>query len=139
MSASELRQPLALLLDIDNTVYPYLPCHRAGMQSAYECSAVFGLWRDQKTFLDRYANARDTVKGRLGVNASAHCRLLYFKEMVEGCAGFTDFEQIQHLESAYWGGFESKLIPDLGCLDFLQEAAKLGIKLAWISNFTTQR
>lgn len=139
MSDGELRQPRALLLDIDNTVYPYAPCHAAGIRSAYRRSVEFGLWNGETAFSDQYAKARRRVKSRLGLNAAAHSRLLYFKEMIEERSGFTDFDRVQCMETAYWDGYRSGLIPDTGCLEFLEDAAARGIGLAWISNFTTQR
>jgi putative hydrolase of the HAD superfamily len=133
------RRPRALLLDIDNTVYPYAPCHEAGLKHAFEESRQLNLWTAEHSFRAAYESSRRSVKSRIEAHAAGHSRLLYFKEMIEGLRGFTLFEQTCRLEHAYWEGYATGLRLDPECEQVLQLALASGIRIAWISNFTTAR
>lgn len=139
MIADFSRLPKALLLDIDNTVYAYEPCHVAGLKQAFIKSRQLDLWTAEDCFYRAYDASRRSVKSRIQSHAAGHCRLLYFKEMLEGLRGFTLFEQTCRLERAYWEGYATGLTADAECEQVLQLALASGIRLAWISNFTTAR
>src|SRR6185312_7427230 len=139
MIAAFSRRPRALLLDIDNTVYPYQPCHAAGLEHAFAASRQLNLWTDEPAFRAAYEASRRSVKSRIESHAAGHSRLLYFKEMIEGLRGFTLFEQTCSLEQAYWEGYATGLRLDPECEQVLQLALASGIRIAWISNFTTAR
>ena len=110
----------ALLVDIDNTVYAYAPCHDAGMREAFRFSRDHGFWSDEDDFRGAYSRARRGVKTRLASGAAAHSRLLYFKEMLEAASGPAALGCFIALERAYWNGYASALAPDPGCLDVLE-------------------
>jgi FMN phosphatase YigB (HAD superfamily) len=133
-----LRRPTVLLLDIDNTVYRYEPCHKAGIFEAFQARPE-GLWPDEGAFLRAYQHARATVKRRIAPGPAAHCRCLYFKEMIDAATGCTQMKALCRMHRAYWDGYASMLHPDFGCREFLENVQHLGIRLAWVSNFTTQR
>jgi putative hydrolase of the HAD superfamily len=138
--ARDLELPPALVIDIDNTVYAYAPCHDAGLAWAFLCASERSLLpRDADLFRRDYENARRIVKARLRGTAASHSRLLYFKQMVENRAGRSDFELTEAMESAYWEGYRSALIPDEGCREVLERAVAEGVRIAWASNFTTAR
>jgi putative hydrolase of the HAD superfamily len=139
MTAAFSRLPKVLLLDIDNTIYAYGPCHAAGLKHAFTESRHLNLWNDEDSFRAAYEASRRSVKSRIQSQAAGHSRLLYFKEMVEGLRGFTLFEQTCRLEQAYWEGYATWLRPDPECEQVLQLAVASGIRIAWISNFTTAR
>jgi len=139
MTAAFSRLPKALLLDIDNTVYPYEPCHSQGLKSAFAQARRLDLWDHQQAFHEAYDGARCAVKSRIRSHAAGHSRLLYFKEMLEGLRGFTLFDETCRLEQAYWDGFRTALAPEPECERVLQHALESGIRIAWVSNFTTAR
>src|SRR5438128_778594 len=137
---SQPTPPEVLLLDIDNTVYPYQPCHEAGLRRAYAVAkCLVARWQDDAAFRQDYACARQAVKSRLRAYAAEHSRLLYFKQMVETESKFTDFQKIAALEHAYWDGYASTMTPDVGCCELLEYALGSGLQLAWVSNYTTAR
>lgn len=133
------RFPQALLVDIDNTVYAYEPCHAAGLKAAFEEARVVGLWDREDEFVEAYDAARRGVKSRIDAHAAAHSRLLYFKGMIEARLGCTDFDRLRRIEGAYWDGYASQLQPEPHCARVLQQALRDGVRLAWITNFTTER
>ena len=74
----------AIFIDIDNTLYAYEPCHEAGIEKAW--SAAQGLplaARDKTDFISQYDSARQTVQRQVVKWAASHCRLLYFKTLME--------------------------------------------------------
>ena len=135
-----LRRPHAILLDIDNTVYAYEPCHRAGLSAAAQEAASLSVrWRDADAFAVDYKTARETVKKRIRETGAAHCRLLYFKEMIETEFKRSGIPEIRRLHDEYWAGYFSVMTPDDGCAALLREWREQGIKTAWVSDFTTER
>jgi putative hydrolase of the HAD superfamily len=132
--------PRAVLLDLDNTIYPYEPCHRAGLAAAHRLAGSMNdLWRDYGEFYGSYSQSRKAVKKTVGDQAAAHCRLLYFKNMVEAWRGRTDIGDAMKLHEEYWHGYFSHLEPDPGCVEMIRDLRSWGVKLAWVSNFTTER
>jgi HAD superfamily hydrolase (TIGR01549 family) len=132
--------PRAVLLDLDNTVYAYQPCHAAGLLAASRLGAELStVWSDTRRFERDYAAARQSVKEWTGPRAARHCRLLYFKVMIEGQSGRTEIDTTRRLHEAYWQGYFSAMVLDPGCLDMLRDLRSRAVRLAWVSNFTTER
>ena len=135
-----MKSPQAVIVDLDNTVYPYQPCHEAGLLHAWTSAATLDrCWKVKAEFSRDYAQARRAVKSRTGGQAAEHSRLLYFKDMVEARWGRTDAEAVLELREAYWGGYESQMTPDPGCAEYLDDLRKRGVSLAWVTNNTTER
>ena len=138
--APSLPCPIAVLLDLDNTVYTYAPCHRAGMATAAATAAgMDDRWVDAGTFKADYARARDAAKRRIRHTGAAHCRLLYFKSLIETRVGRTDIDAICRLHDAYWDGYLSAMVLDVGCRVLLDAWRAVGVRTAWVSDFTTER
>lgn len=133
--------PRALLLDLDNTVYPYEPCHAAGLAVSHKLAMTLNDgWSNLTEFVKDYARARQAVKDQIGPQQAArHSRLLYFKTIIETQFGRTDLEHTRQLHEAYWQGYFSLMKPDAGCAELLRDLRARGVQLAWVSNFTTER
>lgn len=129
----------ALLLDIDNTVYAYAPCHAAGLAAAQRLAATrHAAWQSAEAFTAAYHQARLTVKTLVRSTAAEHSRVLYFKQMLEAVDGRTDAAWVLALDTAYWDAYYAALAPDAGCCDALLAFSQLGLRLAWVSDFTTE-
>jgi putative hydrolase of the HAD superfamily len=134
-----MKFPKVVLLDIDNTVYDYHLCHEAALHSASAVAATIDeSWGDPKVFRSLYSTARKAAKARLGNQAAAHSRLLYFKLMLESRYHRSDIPNCLRLDEAYWQGYFDAMSLDPGCRECLQFLKDCGVKLAWISNFTTE-
>lgn len=132
--------PKAILLDLDNTIYAEEPCHRLGLFRAAALAAAFDkLWSEPGAFAAEYARARDKVRSCTGEVAARHCRLLHFKLMVEARYGRCDFATVRSLHDVYWKGYLEAMHPDPGCAEAIAEMRSRGIRLAWVTNFTTER
>jgi putative hydrolase of the HAD superfamily len=101
--------------------------------------AVLARWGVGETFEADYASARQAVKARTAGQAATHSRLLYFLEMLAAGLGRTDLRAAQRLHEAYWAGYFSGMRLDAGCAALLRDWQAAGVRLAWVSNFTTER
>ncbi len=129
----------ALLLDIDNTVYAYAPCHAAGLAATQRLAAGrCEAWQDPEVFSAAFHEARRAVKGRVGPTAAEHSRVLYFKQMLETALGRTDAAWTLALDAAYWDAYYEALVLDPGCYEVLLAFQNAGLRLAWVSDFTTE-
>lgn len=132
--------PKALLLDLDNTAYAYAPCHEAGLAECQHAAAdLHAAWRDAACFLADYHAARRAAKVGVEGTAAEHCRLLYFKALVERTFGRTKQYAAQTLHAAYWRGYEAAMVRSPGCGELLADLGAVGVRLAWVTNFTTER
>lgn len=96
-----------ILLDIDNTLYSYDPCHEEGMRglSKYAKEDV-GI--DVKEFLDAFSVAKTWVKYNLAETASSHNRLLYLQKTCE-LLGLSSLKHSLSMYNIYWDSFFNKM------------------------------
>ncbi|CAK0769749.1 putative hydrolase of the HAD superfamily [Azospirillaceae bacterium] len=130
--------PAAVLVDIDNTIYPYEPAHNAAMKSVFQrVSSLFGTASDSEV-KGAFDQARHEVKGRVGNTAASHSRLLYFHRMIELMGMKTQIVAALDLEQVYWRNFLKHSELFSGCRDFLLELRSVGIGLAAVTDMTSQ-
>ena len=135
MNFQRLPFPNCVLLDLDDTVYPYGKAHEAGLNGASEVAKrLLGI--PQGEFLESYACARTQTKRRLGHVASSHNRLLYFQRMLEIIGLGSQVGFALELEQAYWSLFldEAELRPQV--LDFLDDLRLNGIPIVAVTDLT---
>nr|WP_309685899.1 HAD family hydrolase [Armatimonas sp.] len=128
-------KPSAILLDIDNTVYAYAPCHEAGLKAAFLASGE----ADEVAFRADYATARNQAKKLIADTGAAHCRLLYFKRLLENRLGHTALPETLALYKAYWDGYHAAMQLDPGVRERLTLWQEAGTPTAWITDFTTEQ
>ena len=80
-----------VLLDLDNTVYLYEPCHEYAL-NACVVKAFKELTIPKTKFLELYNKARKTINHQLHGQAACHSRLLYFQYLFEELEGKTKFK-----------------------------------------------
>jgi putative hydrolase of the HAD superfamily len=131
------RRPACVLLDLDNTLYAYEPCHAAGIASARSL-AEQSLNLAPGDFDRCFDDARAEIKARLGEVAAAHHRLLYFQRMLER-AGLASrpFEALQ-LEQAYWRAYidAARLFPHV--MDFLDDLRLNDLPAVIVTDLTAE-
>jgi putative hydrolase of the HAD superfamily len=129
--------PDALLVDLDNTLYPYEPAHTVGMSAAASrCEEQLGL--DAKAFREHFDAARREVKEQVPSTAAAHSRLLYFQRLIEKTTGKSDPALSLDLEKTYWRRFMSaaRLFP--GARELIEECRFHRIPIALVTDLTAQ-
>jgi HAD superfamily hydrolase (TIGR01549 family) len=131
------RKPKAVLFDIDNTLYPYAPAHKAAMEAvADKADNLLGL--DQKDFLDAFDKARTAIKARLGGTAACHSRLLYMQQTLELLGLKTQLYMALDFEQTYWRTFLSSAALFLGVKEFFQALRRAGIATCAVTDLGAQ-
>src|SRR5262245_8445762 len=113
-------KPSCVLVDLDNTLYPYDPAHKAGL-AAVRDFAVTQLNVKGADFDSCFEGARAEIKHRLGHVAASHNRLLYFQRTLEKAGLGTQARHALQMEQAYWSAFlaAAELFPE--ALEFLDD------------------
>jgi HAD superfamily hydrolase (TIGR01549 family) len=128
---------VAVLFDLDNTLYAYDPAHAAGMAATRKkACALVGC--TVESFEQVFAEAKRDVKAQLGSNGASHSRLLYFHRMLEILGMKSQPLLALDLEQTYWRTFlgSAKLFPDTK--EFLDELRTAGVATALVTDLTTQ-
>lgn len=134
---SEVPKPDALLLDIDNTLYEYMPAHNAGTKAVGEkLHALYSV--DPGDFEEAYEGARSVVKDRLGRSAASHNRLIYFKVMCEQLGFGAEPGLFLDLEQTYWREFLASAELFEGVKEFLDEVRLSDVPIFVVTDLTVQ-
>jgi FMN phosphatase YigB (HAD superfamily) len=129
--------PTSVFLDLDDTLYFYRPCHEAGLKAAFELM-VKELRITQSEAKGIYETGRKHIKRRLGLSASGHSRLLYFREglILKGmgsqatlCYGF---------EATYWNFFMEQMALKKGVRKFMDTLKAEKIPIFMVTDLTDQ-
>lgn len=129
--------PGAVMLDTDNTLYPYAPAHAAAMvASKLKAAQLFGL--GEPDFERAFDAARHDVKARLGATASSHSRLLYFQRMLEVIGLGSQVLLALDLEQTYWRTFLASTRLFDGLKEFLDQLRLFGVPTAVVTDLTAQ-
>lgn len=126
----------AVLIDLDNTLYAYDKCNETGINAVVDkMSQIFNKPKDdiRKAFLI----SRDKVKKRIDGTGSAHSRLLYLQNTVEALKGKTDPKLTHDLHDVFWNAYMNEMRLFDGVSDFLNYAKEQEIKVAIVSDLTT--
>jgi len=126
-----------VLLDLDNTLYDYDLCNDCALKKVFSLVSKkfnISIRKVKKSFF----NSRKEVKKYLNGTAASHSRLLYFKKMLENLNNFTDSELSLELEKVFWDEYFKFMCLKKEALDFLRFCQKNSIKIAIITDLTTQ-
>jgi HAD superfamily hydrolase (TIGR01549 family) len=129
--------PDVVLLDLDNTLYPYDPPNAAGLR-AVEQKANDLLGVASGEFRSALGVAREGVKASLGPVAASHSRLLYFQSALEGLGLGSQVLMALDLEQTYWRAFliEARLFD--GARGFLDDLRLQGVPVVIVTDLTAQ-
>ena len=126
-----------ILLDLDDTLYAYEPCHRARQAAAFGYLAK-KLKKNEREIAKIFIAARTAVKQQVPETGASHSRLLYFQRCIEIATGRTDIRMALETERISWKAYFSKMKLRLGAKAFLAAAKKRGVKIAVVSDLTTE-
>ncbi|MEX5718148.1 HAD family hydrolase [Geodermatophilus maliterrae] len=131
------RLPSLAIFDLDDTLYPYEPSHRAGTAALVQFAAK-ELGVKERAFLDVWDGARKRVKDRLGATGSSHSRLLYAHEAIEMLGLRSQPGLALAMGQAYWRKYllAAKLRP--GARDLLSSLRFNNIPIAIVTDLTAE-
>lgn len=127
-----------VLVDLDDTLYPYQECNEAGKEAAFREARELGYDVDREAFEALYQEARREVKRELAGTASAHERFLYFKRAIQIRAGTHRARDALALGEAYWSTYVETMDLFDGVTETLAELHDAGLDVAIVSNLTTR-
>ncbi|MGL4388815.1 MAG: HAD family hydrolase [Brevinema sp.] len=124
-----------VLLDLDDTLYPYKPCHEKALQ-AWVTQVSESLNISIEKALEEYNSARRCVNTQLHATASSHSRFLYSQKVSEKYQFNT--QHVLVWEKAYWDTFISNMQLFPKVKSFLEECKNQQIKICLVSDMTTK-
>jgi putative hydrolase of the HAD superfamily len=127
----------ALLLDLDDTLYAYKPCHQAG----YEACKVLASEKysiSNADFDTAWKTGREKVHQDLHGQGASHSRLLYAQKASENLFGKSNPQFALDIEETYWSVFLDTMVFNPGVEAFLQEAKDKRIKMCIVTDLTAQ-
>ena len=130
-------RPRAVLLDLDNTLYPYQPAHEAAI-AAVRKKASRSVGAGQTEFDEAFEKARAETKKQLGTAASSHSRLLYFQRTLEHLGLRSQVLLSLEFEQAYWGSFLAAVQLRDGVIEFLGLLAHADIPRVIVTDLTAR-
>ncbi|HLC79738.1 MAG TPA: HAD family hydrolase [archaeon] len=127
----------AILLDLDDTLYGYRVCNNfASKKVIFALSKKYGVGKKRAEKI--YESARSQIKANTKGQAASHSRLLYIKRAVEIFEGRTNVKFTLGLERQFWRAYFSKMKITKEMKKFLSGCKRAGLKVAIVTNLTTQ-
>jgi len=131
------QRPVAVLFDMDNTLYPYTRSHEAAMDAVKDkVTSTFSITAEQ--FESAFSQARSEIKERLAKTASSHSRLLYFQRMLEIIGLGSQVLLALDFEQTYWRIFLGNAALFEGVKEILDDLRLMGIPTAIVTDLTAQ-
>jgi len=128
----------AVVMDLDDTLYPYSPCNKAGNQAAHRRAQEMGYDLDRETFLDLYQHAREAVKQDIDCTGSSHERYLYAKRLLEIHTGTSTVADALEIGDAFWEAYMDEMELFDGVIETLEWLTEEGIQTAIATDLTTR-
>jgi HAD superfamily hydrolase (TIGR01549 family) len=126
-----------VLLDLDNTLYAYDPCHRAASTRCREIAETeFGI--SPEVFTSSLKAAREQIHRQLKGQAASHSRLLYFHQQIENLSGKSHPSYALHMEKIYWETFLGHMHLTEEAETFLKSLRIAKLKTCLVTDLTTQ-
>ena len=127
-------KPDLIVFDLDNTLYEYETCNKAGeLAFSIFTAETFGI--PHKIVRKQLRAARRNVKARVS-GASSHERILYFSEFLAIRKMVHDPKFLLEAESHYWSNYFSQMQLAPFCRELLTKARLNGITVALVTNLT---
>lgn len=128
--------PKVVLIDLDDTLYPYSPAHAAAISAASEL-CEHRLQISSQRFAMLYDHSRKLLKERLPKSASSHSRLLYFQGILDSLQLGSNLSFALELENTYWQAFMEHVVPFNSVVTFLERLKSLAIPVVVLTDLTS--
>jgi FMN phosphatase YigB (HAD superfamily) len=131
------KKPSLVVFDLDNTLYSYSEANEAGINALISLGASeTGL--SKKLFFEKYQQARNAVKARLGETASSHSRLLYIHEALSRLGFANQSSLTLTLEQEFWRNYLMAMKLREGAENLLSTLRFNHIPIALVTDLTLQ-
>ncbi len=129
--------PTALLVDLDDTLYDYVPAERRGRDAALALVAE-DLHLPRAVVEPLYDAARKAVKARLGDRGAAHARLLYLLEVAHAAGRGASVSRVRTWEQRFWSAYLEGLTLRSGARALLEGFRRKGGRVAVVTDLTVE-
>ncbi|MBX3100943.1 MAG: HAD family hydrolase [Bacteroidetes bacterium] len=123
-----------ILLDLDDTLYSYLPAHATGNTAANR-ALMNQLGIPFEALREAYEQGRRQVHARLHGTASSHNRLLYYQQALEHL-GVKPYPLALLAYRTYWGAFCAAMQPFEGMYTKLAAWKTRGLRICLLTDLT---
>lgn len=123
-----------VLLDIDNTLYKYDPCHEFAIKKCYEHFTEKVAKLSFEEFSSLYNSSKKRVHTDLHGQGSSHSRVLYFQKALEITLSKTDFQLTQYFDKLYWNSFFSQMKISESAAFFLKRCHENNVKICAVTD-----
>ena len=128
-----------VLVDIDDTLYPYEPAHQAAITACYEqYLAKTGDDIEASDFNIWYRANRSAVTKALSPQGACRSRFFAFQAMLEDKKIPHSYTLAAQLENAYWETFIERMLICDDAKIFLERCRKNDIKVCAVSDMQAQ-
>lgn len=122
-----------VLIDLDDTLYRYDPCHEAALSAAYTHS---GLGFSKADYYAHYRIARNKVTERLDRQGACRSRLFAFQALCEEAGVSQPYFLAYELDRIYWTTFLAAMTPDKYALGFLNRCFENMVPVCIVTDMT---
>lgn len=122
-----------VLIDLDDTLYRYEPCHQKALA---ECFATNNMGMSEGEYKQKYRSARDVVTSRLYPQGVCRSRLFAFQLMCEEAKIPQPFSTALELDDIYWSTFARAMKIDHRANTFLSRCTDKGIPICVVTDMT---
>ena len=135
--SKEVKDKSVILLDMDDTIYEYKPCHESALKKVYE---VYKKTKNVSygSFLLKYENAKKEVKKLTKNQGASHSRFLYFQHMLETENKKTMFSETVLFSKIYWDSFIKKMTLNKWVIPFLKYCKNNDKKVVVVTDLTSE-
>lgn len=127
----------AILSDLDNTLYEYDPCNKAGMEAMIKEASKILKWKEE-FIAEEFIKARELIKNRIPNTASSHLRLLYIHKMLENITNKSNTELGIYLNDLFWQKYFQKMSLYDNLRTFFKSAKQENKIIAIVTNLTAE-
>lgn len=128
-----MNSPELIIIDLDDTLYSYAGAHEPAIEKLHNfLSNALNLPITEVS--KKLAEARISVKERLGEQASAHSRLLYLADFFRIIKRPVKPSFLLEAESIYWREYFVNMKVFYGAVDFLINARLLGCRIVLVTD-----
>ncbi len=136
--SKEVKNKKFILLDMDDTIYSYKPCHEFALKKTFEIYNKKINKISKVGFLKKYENAKKQVKKNTKNQAAGHSRFLYFQSMLENENNKTMYAETIMLEETYWSSFIKKMKLNKWVIPFLKWCRVKNKKIIIVTDLTSE-
>jgi HAD superfamily hydrolase (TIGR01549 family) len=123
-------------LDLDDTLYAYEPCNKAGYRAVLdrvEQTQLIGVMALEEAWKEARSNTHRQLSGQ----AASHSRLLYLHTALELLFGRSEPALALELESCFWDAYLQAMTWNPEAETFLQRLKATGIRTCIVTDLTS--